>query len=443
MPEIVEYKKATLEVIKRQIKILNGSVLLIICALLFLVVRFTYIILDYIPASSITAILLIVAGLVVLGAYLANSASKTAIKKIDEYSDKLNILLISALNIRNISYGDVLLDNIVDSSLKLTGADAGSILLSENNRLVYKIVKGNESRNLSGLSIPKSLGIAGWVVDNNSAIRVDNVKNDSRFNPEVDKITSSEINSVLCVPLRLSSGTIGALELVNKKDSAFSSEDLDIVSYFADQAAISISMVKFHEEQKVFEIHLTDILLDAMDSILPEKRGHSKRVAKYTLLMAHALNMSDDEKKRLYRASLLHDIGFLKMRTEEIFSKEEYKAHSQIAFEMLKPINFYADITSIILYHHERYDGKGYPSGQRGKLIPLESRMIAIAEAFDAMVSRNSYKCTGKMINEDVKSSICGFSFAIEELKNNVGTQFDPELVEIFVKNIDKDYVDE
>ncbi len=438
-----ENKKDIIESIKRQIRVLNGIVLLIVYALLFLVVRFLYIILNYIPTLSVVTILSIVATLVVIGIYLANTVSRKAIATIDEYSNKLNALLSTTSDIREIVYGDVLLENIMDSSLKITGANAGSLLLMEGDKLVFKIVRGGGDGKLSGLSIPRSQGIAGWVVDNVSMARINDVRNDSRFDSQVDKITGYETRSVLCAPLRLSSGTIGALELVNKKDSSFSYEDEELISYFADQAAIAIARAKFIEDQKNYEIHLTDILVDAMDSHINEKRRHSKRVAQFCLQMSRAINMSEDEKKKLYRACMLHDIGFLKMKMNEIKTKEEYKAHSRLAFEMLSPINFYADIASIVLHHHERYDGKGYPAGLRGENIPLESRMIAIAEAFDAMVSRDSYKYVGKLVDNNIESSVLGFRNAIEELKRNSGTQFDAELVEVFVKNIDEDFLEE
>ena len=442
MPEKIEHKKAVLEIIKRQIKVLNGIVLLIVYALLFLVIRFLYVVLDYVPTPSVVAILSIVAGLVVAGMYLANATSRNAIKTIDGYSNKLNTLLTTTRDIREVVYGDVLLENIMDSSLKITGADGGSILLVEGDRLVFKVVRGSKSNKLLGFSIPKSKGVAGWVVDSGSSIRIDNVKDDSRFDPEVDKITGYETRSVLCAPLRLSSGAIGALELVNKKEGTFSYDDEELISYFADQAAIAIDRAKFYEDQKNYEIHLTDILVDAMDSLIHEKQGHSKRVAKYSLLMARAINMSEDEKKRLYHACLLHDIGFLRIKLKDVTSRDEYKAHSQLGYEMLRPINFYADVTPIVLHHHERYDGNGYPEGLKDKAIPLESRIIAIAEAFDAMISRNSYKYIGKMIGEETPLTY-GFLSAIEELKNNAGTQFDPELVEIFVNNIDESFLEE
>jgi HD-GYP domain-containing protein (c-di-GMP phosphodiesterase class II) len=179
-----------------------------------------------------------------------------------------------------------------------------------------------------------------------------------------------------------------------------------------------------------------------MESSVHEKKGHARRTARYALLMAGELNMSEEEKRRLYRAALLHDIGFLKINLNEVSSAEEYRRHSGIGYEMLKPINFYADIAPVILHHHERHDGRGYPSGLRGWAIPIESRIIAIAEAFDAMVSRDSYKRTGKAIDREVMPSAVGYQDAVKELGKNAGTQFDPELVDLFVGSMSEDLLE-
>jgi HD-GYP domain-containing protein (c-di-GMP phosphodiesterase class II) len=441
MNEKINYQITVIEGIKQKVMMLNSVFLLITFIILFLVVRFMYKFLNYIPFSSVMTMLVIIAVFVVAGFLLVKTISKNAIKAIDSYSSKLNILLTTSRSIQEIVHSDILLEKIMDVSLKITEADGGSLVFMEGDELVFKTVKGNKVSSLTRFTIPKSVGIIGWAIDNGSVVRVDDAKKDSRFYPEIDEITVYETRSVLCAPLRLSSGVIGALELVSKKSGAFNEEDDEIISYFADQAALSIEKAKFYEDEKNFKIHLTNILSNICDK-MAEKKGHSKRVAKYTLLMAQAMNMSENEQKKLYNASLLHDIGFLNIRPEDALSIDDYRSHSQLGYDMLKPINFYADISPIILYHHERYDGKGYPSGLKGDAIPIGSRMIAIAEAFDGMVSKDLCKCTGKMISKEVIPSIVGIEGAIEELKRNANTQFDPKLVEIFVNNISEDYIE-
>jgi putative nucleotidyltransferase with HDIG domain len=438
----LEFKRETLERLKQRIRTLNWVVLLVVYVILLLIVKFLYNFLDFIPLKSVITVLSISAGLVIIGLYLANSTSKSAIKTIDDYSRKLGTLLGATRDIHGIVHSDTLLENVMDISLKVTGADAGSVLLAKDDSLVFSLVKGSERRGPDGVSMPIRDGVAGWVVENGRALRADDVKEDGRLRQEEAAVTGREARSVLCVPLRMSAGVVGALELIRDKPRPFSFEDEEILSYFADQAAISLERARFYEDQKNFEIHLTNILIDAMESSVHEKKGHARRTAKYALLMAGALNMSEEEKKRLYKAALLHDIGFLKINLDEVTSMRQYRQHSGIGYEMLKPINFYADIAPIIRHHHERHDGSGYPDGLRGWAIPIESRIIAIAEAFDAMVSRDSYKRTGKVIGEELMPSASGYKSAILELTKNVGTQFDPELVEIFVNEMSEDLLE-
>ena len=424
-------EKSIITEIRQRIRLLNAIAAFIIITLLAVIFRYLFKpvseVLDFLPDVSITIIILMVLGLTGIGFYMWGVVSRQIIKSIGEYSSSLDHVLAVTKDLREEIYGDILLGKIMDYSLSITNSDAGSILLIEDNNLVFKVAKGERVTELIGTALPKNKGIAGWVAENGNSLLIADVKEDKRFNPDIDAVTGYETRSVLCVPLVTGTGVIGVIELLNKKDGFYTKKDEEIVAYLADQAAISIAKVRFYEDQKNYEIHLTDILLEAIDSQIPDMKGHSKRVAYYSNIIAKKINMSEEKRKRLYFACLMHDIGLLKIKPEDKTNRSEIKRHPVIGYEMIRPINFYADITPFILHHHERYDGLGYPSQLNGEAIPLESRIITIAEAFDTMISKTSYKIP------------MDFDSAIKELKRNAGTQFDPQLVEVFVNNISQE----
>lgn len=159
---------------------------------------------------------------------------------------------------------------------------------------------------------------------------------------------------------------------------------------------------------------------------------HSRRVSELCEKMGKALRFSEDKVKELEMAGLLHDIG--KIAVEEgILNKpgkltedewEEIRKHSEVGYRILSTVNDLSEMAEYVLDHHERWDGKGYPRGLKGEEIPLEARIIAIADTYDAMVSERSYR------------SALSKEFAVEELIRNKGTQFSPELVTVFVENV-------
>ncbi len=420
--------------IKKKIRLLNSIAAFIVVTLLAVILRYLYKplseYLDFLPDVSITLIIAIILVLTIAGFYMWVIVSRQIIQSIEQYRDRLDRILHFTRELREEIYGDILLDKIMDYSLSITNSDAGSVLTIDGDNLVFKIVKGKKAADLIEKSIPKGTGIASWVIEKGKSARIADVKNDDRYNPDIDSITGYETRSVLSVPLKIRTGVIGAIELLNKKDGDYSERDEEMILYLADQAAVSIDRAKFYDDQKNYEIHVTDILLEAIDFQIPEKSGHSKRVAKYCNIVAKAINMSEEEQKRLYFAGLLHDVGFLRIKADENYQREHFIRHPVIGYEMIRPINFYADIAPLIRYHHERYDGSGYPKGLKGEAIPLEARIIAIAEAFDAMVSETSYKIP------------LSFDAAIEELQRNAGTQFDFWLVEVFVSNITPDHLE-
>lgn len=177
--------------------------------------------------------------------------------------------------------------------------------------------------------------------------------------------------------------------------------------------------------------HLESIiaLTNAIEMRDPYTKEHLNRVVKYALLIAKGMHLGKDEMIKLKYACFLHDIGKIyiadNLLKKSRLSKDEFneiKKHSQQGANIMNGINFLEGVKEAVLYHQERYDGKGYPSGLAGDDIPLLSRIVSIADAFDAMTSERPYKA--KMT----------FMEAMDEIEKNSGTQFDPKLCAIFLK---------
>ncbi len=168
----------------------------------------------------------------------------------------------------------------------------------------------------------------------------------------------------------------------------------------------------------------------------PYTKGHSDRVAEYSVLIGKSLNLSEEELKTLKIGGLFHDIGKIGvpdsiLLKESRLDDEEYsqiKNHPLIGVHILSNATIFQDIIPIVKHHHERFDGKGYPSQLSGKDIPYLARIVSIADSFDAMTSKRSYR--NALPLEVVKN----------EFLKNIGTQFDPEIGMVFLDLLDHHY---
>lgn len=168
----------------------------------------------------------------------------------------------------------------------------------------------------------------------------------------------------------------------------------------------------------------------------PYTKGHSDRVSQYSVLIGKKLGLNEETLKTLRIGGLFHDIGKIGipdsiLLKDSKLTPEEYseiKHHPSIGTHILSNATIFADIIPVVKYHHERFDGRGYPENLRGEEIPLVARIAAVADAFDAMSSRRTYRNSLDM------ETIVG------ELEKNAGTQFDPKVVDVFLSIVRDDF---
>ena len=182
-----------------------------------------------------------------------------------------------------------------------------------------------------------------------------------------------------------------------------------------------------------------DTVINTLHAKNEREERHSSRVSYYCERIAKALCMNSTQVKELKTAGWLHDIGKIAI-SDSILDKpsglnelewKEVKKHPEIGYRILNSVHEFTDLAEHILLHHERYDGKGYPKGLAGIEIPIQSRIIAIADAFDAMSNNRTYR---KAMSEEE---------AVSQLLENAGTQFDPLLVDVFVNILEEDKANE
>ena len=189
-------------------------------------------------------------------------------------------------------------------------------------------------------------------------------------------------------------------------------------------AAASLSNAYLFETSERNYIQAISALASAVDAKDPYTNNHSRNVAAYVSRIAAQMRLPSRDIALLNNAALLHDIGKigipeLILNKESSLTKDEYhiiKTHPEVGYNILRPVTAFASFIDAVKCHHERYDGKGYPAGLNGEDIPFQARMLTVADCFDAMTSDRIYR----------KSP--GVDFAMEEIRKNRGTQFDPSI---------------
>jgi len=242
---------------------------------------------------------------------------------------------------------------------------------------------------------------------------------------------SLEIRSLMVVPLKIRERTFGVLTAINHNmDSAFTEKDLYYLSFMTQNAARAIENLALYEN--IYENLFATLFafVKALQARDEYTQRHSNRVTGLALMIGKAFGCSTEELDILNVAGRLHDIGKIGIRDDILLKpgkllQEEFeiiKEHPVIGSEIVEQLGLWGREQKIIRHHHERYDGKGYPDGLKKEQIPLLSRILFVCDAYDAMASDRPYR------SEMPKDQI------IQIIKKGSGTQFDPDIIKVFLK---------
>lgn len=221
----------------------------------------------------------------------------------------------------------------------------------------------------------------------------------------------------------------GMIVLARWSKEKFSTGTPSYIPILIRHAAAALSNAYLFETSERNYIQAISALASAVDAKDPYTHNHSRNVAAYVTRIASHLKLPSRELSLLNNAALLHDIGKIGipeiiLNKDSSLTDEEYnviKTHPEVGYNILRPVTAFGSFIKAVRYHHERFDGKGYPAGLSGQEIPFHARIIAVADCFDAMTSDRVYR----------KSP--GIDYAIREIEQNAGTQFDPEIAKEFL----------
>ena len=248
--------------------------------------------------------------------------------------------------------------------------------------------------------------------------------------------TSSAVRkgSLLGVPL-ICEDVLGLIIIKRTKvNQPFDKFDQEMLMNMAEQAVIGIKNLQLYEEQQKIVFGSIKSLVTLLNTRVPREYTHSPHFSKLVCALGCELHLGEKQIESLKYASLLHDTGKIDIpdailtKTTKLTS-EEYdiiKKHPLKGAQILRPLQILRPVIPIIMHHHEKYNGTGYPSHLKGEQIPLGARIMSVADAFEAMVYGRPYRQ-----RMDIDS-------AIREIKKKSGTQFDPKIVEAFLKVIKK-----
>jgi putative nucleotidyltransferase with HDIG domain len=349
--------------------------------------------------------------------------------------DDLSLQRLQAMMRMNRAMGgdlvlEMVLEKILEEIFLMFGPERGAVLALNEDTGELDIVCSKAKAGGNGLDTSLlSRSILNKVLEDSVGILVDDATKDDRFSLS-ESVSLDKIRSALCVPLIRQNEVMGVIYLdASSQVRAFTESDLEHLISIAGPAAVQIQNALYLGRLKRSYRDTIRALAKAVDARDPYTVGHNWRVSRLAVAVASSLGWSGDDLGRAELGGILHDIGKIGI-PDRIFLKSEkltdeewqtMKQHPEIGAKMVAGIDFLEPVLPYILYHHEHWDGSGYPYGLKQNEIPEEGRLLLVCDAFDAMTTTRPYR-TG--LDPEL---------AIEELRQKKGIQFDPMYVNTLI----------
>lgn len=355
-----------------------------------------------------------------------------------EWLNQFSALLNSTLDT------DIVREKALEATCKLLQCETASLLLVDpvKAQLYWETALGDTGKELKKsvrLAIDDR-SIAGYVAMSGESIIINDVQNDHRHFKKATARGGFRSLSMVCVPLKAKDRIIGVLQALNKLPSVpvrpsrhewpdFFEEDRKMLETLSHQVAIAIENSQLYSKLKRGFYDTVETLAEAIEKKDHYTGGHTKRVVHYSMCIAKYMNLTSEELERIRLGAILHDVGKIGvedkiLKKQAPLDRDEWsvmQTHPNLGYDIMKRVESLKDVMGGMRFHHERWDGKGYPLGLKGDEIPLIARIISVGDTYDAMVSTRPYRK-----GMDPKQ-------AFDEIVKCRGTQFDPDVVDAFI----------
>jgi len=320
------------------------------------------------------------------------------------------------------------LNSLLDLASEIISCEGAMLfLVDEKTGEIDVALKRNISKKIdSKVNLQNKKKVIEWALKKGRTIALPDIEEDA---DESEKVT------FVLVPLIAHDKPVGLIDIItDTPEGDITSRDLSLLTILAKQSALAIENVKLYESIKKDQISIIKALAATVDAKDHYTLGHSQKVSQYSVIVAEEMGLPERDLETIKYAALLHDIGKIALPDDIIkkpskLSDHEFEIvqkHPIIGAKIIKEIEALAAMVPIVLHHHERYDGKGYPDGLKGEDIPVGARIVHVTDAYDTMVSARAYR---DMLPPEL---------AISELRKNAGAQFDPKIVDIFITSLRK-----